>query len=75
MTAGDRALTIAKAADKLAGGMSGSPIVSDDGKAIGVAVATPGDAAQPFLARQLPRWLIEKIPLHVAGAPPPTDAW
>ena len=75
VTAGTRALRIVSTADKLAGGMSGSPIVSDDGKAIGVAVATPGDAARPFLARQLPRWLIEKIPLHVAGAPPPADAW
>jgi hypothetical protein len=70
VTVGDRALTIDSAADKLAGGMSGSPIVSDDGKAIGVAVATPGGAAQPSLARQLPRWLIEKI----AGEPPPA-AW
>ncbi len=75
VTAGERALTIAKAADKLAGGMSGSPIVSDDGKAIGVAVATPGDAAQPFLARQLPRWLIDRIPLSVAAAPPPMGTW
>jgi hypothetical protein len=66
VTAGNRALTIDWAADRLAGGMSGSPIVSDDGKAIGVAVATPGDAAQPSLARQLPLWLIVKI----AGKPP-----
>jgi len=70
VTLGNRALTINAAADKLAGGMSGSPIVSDDGKAIGVAVATPGDAAQPSLPRQLPRWLIEKI----AGEPLPA-AW
>jgi Trypsin-like peptidase domain len=74
VTAGNRALTVVSVAEKLAGGMSGSPIVSDDGKAIGVAVATPGDTAQPFLARQLPRWLIEKIPLSVAGAPPPPGA-
>jgi hypothetical protein len=67
VTIGSRALTIDSAADKLVGGMSGSPIVSDDGKAIGVAVATPGDAAQPSLARQLPRWLIERI----AGEPSP----
>jgi hypothetical protein len=70
VTVGPRALTINSAAAPLAGGMSGSPIVSDDGKAIGVAVATPGDAAQPSLAWQLPRWLIEKI----AGEPPPA-AW
>ena len=40
--------------------MSGSPIVDENGKVIGVISSTVG-APQPHLARQLPGWLLEAL--------------
>jgi hypothetical protein len=58
--AGSRGLTILRAAETIAGGMSGSPIVLDNGTAIGVAVANAG-ASAPFLSRQLPARLLAEL--------------
>jgi|HubBroStandDraft_3_1064219.scaffolds.fasta_scaffold200994_1 hypothetical protein len=60
VVAGSRAMTIASAADRIEGGMSGSPIVDENGKVIGVISSTVG-APQPHLARQLPGWLLEAL--------------
>jgi hypothetical protein len=67
-----RGLIIVEGADEIRGGMSGSPIVGNDGKAIGVVVSTTDEdyaAFQPFLSRNLPGWLLS------APAPPPLAAW
>jgi hypothetical protein len=63
------ALWIEGAAEDIAGGMSGSPIVSDAGAAIGLVCMSAGGPGgdhreggpSPFLSRQLPRWLAEEI--------------
>ncbi len=63
------ALWIEGAAEDIAGGMSGSPIVSDDGAAIGLVCMSAGGPGgghrqggpNPFLSRQLPRWLGDEI--------------
>ena len=45
-------------------GMSGSPIVLETGEAIGV-VVTNAIASQPFLAQQLPVWLLDEMTLDL----------
>ena len=57
--AGSRGLIIPSAAERIEGGMSGSPIVSHDGEALGVIVSNTGP--QPFLSRQLPAWLLDEV--------------
>jgi hypothetical protein len=65
VVAHSRALSIKDAAEEIRGGMSGSPIVNDDGAAIGaVCVSTLGKKEgdrNPFLARALPGWLLSEI--------------
>jgi hypothetical protein len=61
-----RSLWISGATADIVGGMSGSPILNDDGEAIGVVCVSSsadkdrGGGPNPFLARNLPGWLIEK---------------
>jgi hypothetical protein len=62
LVARSRVLTIASAAEHTEDGMSGSPIVDGDGRAIG-AISSPLDAPQPQLASQLPGWLLEALGL------------
>jgi hypothetical protein len=50
-------LWIEDAAEPIKGGMSGSPIVTDDGAAIGV-ISTGTGAPNPQFAAQLPGWLL-----------------
>jgi len=56
-------------ADNIEGGMSGSPIIADDGSAIGL-VSVSGDdrrryayCTNPRLCRNLPRWLLRELDL------------
>jgi hypothetical protein len=56
-------------ADNIEGGMSGSPIIADDGSAIGL-VSVRGDDRRryayctgPRLCRNLPRWLLRELDL------------
>ncbi len=46
-------------ADKIQGGMSGSPILADDGRAMGVVVTTEGP--HPRLFDNLPGWLLRRL--------------
>jgi len=64
----DGSLWICKTAQPIIGGMSGSPVVSDDGAAIGVvALANASDpeddlgSMNPLLARDLPGWLLRNL--------------
>jgi hypothetical protein len=65
----DGPLWIEEAADGIHGGMSGSPIVTDDGTAIGIVCigSSIGDAPQtsggpnPRLLHHLPGWLLQKV--------------
>lgn len=50
-------LWISDAADAIVGGMSGSPILNDDGSAIGV-VCTP-EGPNPQLIKHLPGWFLQ----------------
>jgi hypothetical protein len=63
-------LTIYQAVDGIAAGMSGSPIIAEDGSAIGVvclASGKPGDdlptagGPNPRLMGNLPGWLLAKL--------------
>jgi hypothetical protein len=65
-------LWITKAARGIEGGMSGSPILSDDGIAVGIVVAgggiergseqaPTGGGPNPWLAGNLPGWLLSEI--------------
>jgi hypothetical protein len=72
------ALWISGAAENIVGGMSGSPILADDGSAIGIlctscSVAGSGASASggpnPRLASHLPGWLLREIGLfHIRSA-------
>ena len=62
LVARPRALMIVSAAERTENGMSGSPIVDDNGQAIG-AVSSATGASQPQLASQLPAWLLESFGL------------
>jgi hypothetical protein len=53
-------LWISNAADGIVGGMSGSPIVADDGSAIGI-VCTSGSGPNPRLTHYLPGWLLQEL--------------
>ena len=55
------ALAIANAAEAIASGMSGSPIVTEDGSAIGIVCNSSGP--HPNLAANLPPWLLRSIGL------------
>jgi hypothetical protein len=57
--ASSRALWIKDAAEPIVGGMSGSPILNDDGAAVGIICVATGP--NPLIARQLPRWLLDEI--------------
>jgi hypothetical protein len=58
-----RALMIVSAAERTEDGMSGSPIVDDNGRAIGAVSSTTG-ASQAQLASHLPGWLLEALGLN-----------
>jgi len=72
LTAHGGPLWVRNAGAPVEGGMSGSPIVTDDGFAIGV-VASGGargsDTQQPVLADRLPGWLLRDLGLTEAGGP------
>jgi hypothetical protein len=53
-------LWIADAVEDIVGGMSGSPIVADDGTAIGVECSSLG-APNPRLTHNLPGWLLREL--------------
>jgi hypothetical protein len=57
-----RALWISEAAEPIRGGMAGSPIVSEDGTAIGVMSVSAGGGNEggpnPCLVHHLPGWLL-----------------
>ena len=65
----DGPLWIEEATDGIHGGMSGSPIIADDGTAIGIVCigSSIGDAPQisggpnPRLLHHLPGWLLQKV--------------
>ncbi len=62
VSAGSRGLNIPEAAEPIEGGMSGSPIVSEEGRAIGVVTLNIGSyGGNPFLAAALPGWLLAEI--------------
>jgi hypothetical protein len=56
------------AAQDIVGGMSGSPILTQDGSAIGVVVTSTGDQREggpnPRLASSLPGWLLGELNLQ-----------
>lgn len=63
-------LWISKAVEGIAGGMSGSPILGNDGSAIGVVCTGHGDddastegGPAPRLAAHLPGWLLQEVGL------------
>jgi hypothetical protein len=67
---GLRSLWLTEATERFRGGMSGSPILGNDGKAIGVFVTSDSDAddqghleggPQPGLAACLPGWLLDDL--------------
>jgi S1-C subfamily serine protease len=62
VVARSRAMMTASTADCIQAGMSGSPIVDDNGRTIGV-VASDVNAPQPCLATQLPGWLLKSLGL------------
>jgi hypothetical protein len=56
-----RALMATSTCDQhIVGGMSGSPIVNDQGEAIGI-VCLSENGHQPFLARDLPAWVLDEL--------------
>ncbi len=63
LRAGSRALWVKDAAEPIIGGMSGSPILDGDGAAVGIVCTGAGrlSGPNPFLMRQLPRWLLDEI--------------
>jgi hypothetical protein len=63
LRAGSRALWVKDAAEPMVGGMSGSPILNDDGAAVGIVCTGSGSwsGPNPFLMRQLPRWFLDEI--------------
>jgi Trypsin-like peptidase domain len=68
-----RSLWIENAARPLVGGMSGSPIVGEDGSAIGVVCAgndEHGGGPNPCLARALPVWAFSELIPSPESAPP-----
>ena len=58
----DAALWISDAAEPICGGMSGSPIVSESGAAIGIVCVSNGGGTEggpnPCLSRHLPGWML-----------------
>ena len=62
-------LYVSEASDGIIGGMSGSPILLDDGRAVGVAVVAEGTkderytegGPQPILMYHLPGWLVGRL--------------
>lgn len=69
-------LWISDAADGIVGGMSGSPIVAEDGSAIGIVCTSGGRAGDvhteggpnPRLTHNLPGWLLRELGLKLAPA-------
>ena len=61
----DGSLAISDASAAIDGGMSGSPILADDGTAIGTVCSSDGGGAssfgQPCLTYNLPGWLLRQI--------------
>jgi hypothetical protein len=53
-------LMISDAAENIAGGMSGSPIIAPDGTAIGV-VCLGSETSGPRLTGNLPGWLLKNL--------------
>jgi hypothetical protein len=62
VTAHNRALTISNPEQRIAGGMSGSPILTDEGRAIGVVTLDTGP--DPFLVRSLPGWALDELAIR-----------
>jgi hypothetical protein len=64
-----RGLLVERPMEGVVGGMSGSPIVSDEGKVIGVLCkgTSQGGGPNPFLARNLPVWLLDEAGLGAGG--------
>jgi RimJ/RimL family protein N-acetyltransferase len=60
--AASRALSTCNLEQQIAGGMSGSPIISDDGYAVGVVTLSGGP--HPFLARSLPGWVLDELAIR-----------
>ena len=60
-------LFIEKPEQKIESGMSGSPILAEDGSAIGV-VVTDGDGPHPCLVWHLPGWLLAEVGLPFTHA-------
>ena len=63
LRAGTGALTILESAQPIIGGMSGSPILNEDGAAVGVVCVSGSfpSPPNPFLMRQLPRWFLDEV--------------
>jgi len=63
LRAGSRALWVKDAAEPIVGGMSGSPILNNDGAALGIVCTGSGrwSGPNPFLMRQLPRWFLDEL--------------
>jgi hypothetical protein len=55
-----RTLVIENAAQRIAAGMSGSPIVTEAGIAVGI-VCLNAPGPNPHLAKALPAWLVEEL--------------
>lgn len=59
-----RSLSLSDAAEDIVGGMSGSPILDDNGSAVGVVCISTGlgksrgDGPNPRLSRNLPAWML-----------------
>jgi hypothetical protein len=64
VTAYSRGMNLTNPAEAVVSGMSGSPVVRDDGTAIGLACLSFGSSLHggPLLSRHLPRWLFEELP-------------
>jgi hypothetical protein len=64
-----RGICVYETAEPIRGGMSGSPILTEAGAAVGVVSTSSGigsseghtEGSAPFLMRELPRWIIEEI--------------
>jgi hypothetical protein len=64
-------LVLKGAAQDIVGGMSGSPILNDEGAAIGVVCLGENMSPHPRLAAHLPGWLLSAAGRDNRGAPQP----
>jgi hypothetical protein len=69
LRASSRGIWVYETAEPIGACMSGSPILTEAGAAVGVVSASSGvgaseehtEGSAPFLMRELPRWIIEEI--------------